>query len=198
VRVISLTVLSLLFTLDLMQPLRAFWDAHQSLLKAPPITLVDHYLDEAELTVVSKDKANNKAQKNATGNKKDSSTSNARTAVETQEDLKKKLQSLLQTPSLIEMLTLEMEGEKLEVALGEALYPFSELARNLEQKRGGLRVVRGIVEPHDLPALQETLRVSVLCLLKRKKPKIRKMFIFMNVTHQCSFFLITGCFLFVL
>mmetsp|Transcript_37669 Transcript_37669/g.91622 ORF Transcript_37669/g.91622 Transcript_37669/m.91622 type:complete len:720 (+) Transcript_37669:1-2160(+) len=142
-------------------PLRAFWDAHQSLLRAPPIAVVDSYLEEADWAFVARskdEKSSSKAQKQATGNKKGASVSNKGSALETQDDLKKKLQSLLQTPSLTEMLTLEMEGEKLEVALGEALHPFSELARSLDQKRACLRVVPDVVEARELPALQETVR----------------------------------------
>ena len=151
--------------LPLAKPLRAFWDAHQSLLRAPPIAVVDYYLEEADWAFVSKskdDKSSSKAQKQATGNKKGASASNKGSELETQDDLKKRLQSLLQTPSLTEILTLEMKGEQLEIALGEALYPFSELARSLDQKRAGLRVVPDIVHEGELPALQETVRVSTI------------------------------------
>ena len=112
-------------------PFISFLEAHQSLLRAPPMELVDQYLQRSD------------------GNSpKDA------------EPLKAKLQSLLNTPELVELLSLEMEGEKIELALGEAIFPFSELARSLDHKRARLKVVPGVVDRDELPALQECVRVS--------------------------------------
>ncbi|KAL3941677.1 MAG: hypothetical protein SGARI_000519 [Bacillariaceae sp.] len=119
-------------------PFRSFLEAHQSLLRAPPMELVDQYLEQSD-----------------TGGKKDGGA----------EDLKAELQSLLHKPELIEMLALERECEETELALGEALFPFSELARSLDHKRARLKTVRGVVDYDELPLLQEFVRrlKYVLC-----------------------------------
>jgi hypothetical protein len=115
-------------------PFRSFLEAHQSLLRAPPMEVVDYYLN----------------QSNNTSNGINDSDS---------EDLKAQLQSLLHQPELIEMLALEMEIEKLELALGEAIFPFSELSRTLDHKRAKLKVIPGVVDDEDLSTLQEFVRV---------------------------------------
>lgn len=116
-------------------PFRSFLEAHQSLLRAPPMELVDHFLEQRN------------------------SNDDSGRANET-EKLKSHLQSLLHKPELIEMLALEMELEKIELKLGEALFPFSELARTLDHKRARLKVVPGVVDYDELPGLQECVRVS--------------------------------------
>lgn len=141
-----------------MQPLRAFWEAHQSLLRAPPLEIVNNYLEDSSWTKVKIDRKS-KLRNSACVDGGQRNTSE--TAAESQEDLKKKLQALLQTPALTELLTLEMEAEKMEVALGEALFPFTELARIVDHKRAHLNVVSGVLEATDFPALQETIRVSI-------------------------------------
>jgi hypothetical protein len=120
-------------------PFRSFLEAHQSLLRAPPMELVDFFL-----------KQHNSSD--------DSGRSNE------SEKLKSNLQSLLNKPELIEMLALERELEDTELKLGEALFPFSELARTLDHKRARLKVVTGVVDYDELPALQECVRVSTMAL----------------------------------
>jgi hypothetical protein len=117
-------------------PFRSFLEAHQSLLRAPPIELVDYYLEQSNDPKSDNDKDDGP------------------------EDLKAEFQSLLHRPELIEMLALERECEELELALGEALFPFSELARSLDHRRARLKVVREVVEYDELPTLQEQVRVS--------------------------------------
>merc|ERR1740130_1213065 len=51
-----------------------------------------------------------------------------------------------------------MEAEKLELDMGKALFPFSELARTISHKRISLDSVIGIVELSELPSLRETVR----------------------------------------
>lgn len=109
-------------------PFRHFLEAHQSLLRAPAMDLVDHYL------------------KNPSPNA---------------ESLKSQLQSLLKTPELVELFALEKECEEIELDMGQALFPFSELARTLDHKKARLKVVPGAVEEDKLAALQETVRVSL-------------------------------------
>mmetsp|Transcript_47954 Transcript_47954/g.53684 ORF Transcript_47954/g.53684 Transcript_47954/m.53684 type:complete len:716 (+) Transcript_47954:151-2298(+) len=128
-------------------PFRAFLEAHQNLLRAPPMELVDCYLNE------QKDNRNNKNSINVTAvafSNEESSSS--------PEDIKAELQALLNTPELIELLSLEMEAEKLELDMGKAIFPFSELARTIAHKRVSLDGVPGVVEVHEIPSLRETVR----------------------------------------
>jgi hypothetical protein len=74
--------------------------------------------------------------------------------------LKSHLQSLLQTPELVELFALEKECEQIELDMGQALFPFSELARSLDHKKARLKVVPGVVEEDELAGLQETVRVG--------------------------------------
>jgi hypothetical protein len=127
-------------------PLRTFWEAHQSLLKAPPMALVDQYLLQKKSQRLSNNSNNN-----------DVLSPSAST-------LKAKLQSLLQTPELIELLALEKECEQLELDMGQALFPFSEMARSLDHKKARLKAVPGVVKEQDLAGLQEAVRVCyMLC-----------------------------------
>ena len=121
-------------------PFRAFLEAHQNLLKAPPMTLVDCYL--------------NKQQQD--DDERSSSP----------EDIKAELQALLVRPELVELLSLEMEAEKLELDMGKMIFPFSELARTITNKRIILDSVSGIVDLNEIPLLRETVRVSSLSLFK--------------------------------
>jgi hypothetical protein len=122
-------------------PFRSFLEAHQMLLRTPPMELVDHYL-----------------RQRSSGGGSSGDKSNETSELD---DLKAKLQSLLNTPELIEMLALEMKGEKIELALGEALFPFSELARSLDHKKARLKAVPGILKYNELPKIQECVRVSI-------------------------------------
>ena len=120
-------------------PFRAFLEAHQNLLRAPSMELVNHYL-----------KKNTSGSDGGQKNDKSSSP----------EALKAELQSLLNTPELIELLSLEMEAEKLELDMGKALFPFTELSRTLANKRIYIEGFPGVVEVDELPSLRETIRVS--------------------------------------
>ena len=122
-------------------PFRAFLEAHQNLLRAPPMELVDYYF--------------NKNSPNVTG-----ADSSSETISVSPEALKAELQALVTTPEFVELLSLEMESEKLELDMGKALFPFSELARTLAHKRIYLEVVQGVVALRELPSLRETVRVS--------------------------------------
>jgi hypothetical protein len=119
-------------------PFRSFLEAHQSLLRAPPMELVDYFLEQRKRHGDDESGISNEAEK-----------------------LKTNLQSLLNKPELIEMLALERELENTELKLGEALFPFSELARTLDHKRATLKVVPGLVDYDELPALQECVRVRI-------------------------------------
>ena len=77
------------------------------------------------------------------------------------ETLRGELQSLLKTPQMVEIFALEREAEQLELEIGQTLFPFSELARSLDHKKAILKVVPGVLEEEDLPALQETVRVRI-------------------------------------
>lgn len=109
-------------------PFRAFLEAHQTLLRAPAMDLVESYLQSS------------KSRKG--------------------EDPSKEMQALLKTPALVELLALERESEQLEQDIGQALYPFSELARNLDQRKARLKVVPGVIEDDQLMDLQNTVGVS--------------------------------------
>jgi hypothetical protein len=123
-------------------PFRSFLEAHMSLLRAPPMELVDYFLEQHNMS------------------------DDSRKASES-EKLKTHLQSLLNKTEFVEMLALEMELEKVELNLGEALFPFSELARILDHKRARLKVVPKVVDQEDLPALQEFVRVSFSLIPRR-------------------------------
>jgi len=122
-------------------PFRAFLEAHQNLLRAPPMELVEHYLN-----------------KNIPGVEKASSSSSSKNKSSSPEALKAELQALLNTPELVELLSLEMEAEKFELDMGKALFPFTELSRTLANKHIYLEVVPGVAEVDELPSLRETIR----------------------------------------
>jgi hypothetical protein len=83
------------------------------------------------------------------------------------EACKAKLQKLLGTEELKRSLAYEKECERLEVEMGKALFPFSELARFLDSKKAHVKVVSGKVRPQDLPVLQETVRRLKLILCRK-------------------------------
>jgi hypothetical protein len=70
-----------------------------------------------------------------------------------------KLQSLLETPGLVEALSLEKECEMMEVRMAHALFPFTELARVLDNKDAKVRAVPGKLSPDTVPRLQDLLQV---------------------------------------
>ena len=70
------------------------------------------------------------------------------------------------------MLALEMKGEKIELALGEALFPFSELARSLDHKKARLKAVPGILKYDELPMIQECVRVSITVFRRLVLPSV--------------------------
>jgi hypothetical protein len=114
-------------------PFRAFLEAHQSVQRAPSMALVDEYL---------------------------SCQSNKPQVTQMRDNAKVKLQGLLETKQLVEVLALEKKCEEMEIEMGRALFPFSELARSLDHKRARLKVVSGVVEEHEISRLKETVRVS--------------------------------------
>ena len=130
-------------------PFRAFLEAHQNLLRAPPMELVERYLNETAPGSVEAGRSSSSGNNN--NNKKKSSSLEA---------LKAELQALLNTPELVELLSLEMEAEKLELDMGKTLFPFTELSRILANKRIYLDAVPGVAENDELPLLRETIRVS--------------------------------------
>lgn len=83
------------------------------------------------------------------------------------EEQDEKLQDLLETPELVEMLALEKYIEQFELDLGKALFPFSELARTLDHKKARIKAVPGVVEDDEVADLQETVR-RLKCILCRK------------------------------
>lgn len=116
-------------------PFRAFLEAHQTVQRAPPIDLVDEYI-ELQKQPIQLEKKRSKA--------------------------KESIQKCLESPALVEALTLEQRCEQMEVDMAQALFPFSELARILDSKRARLKVIPGVLESEDIPCLQETVRVSDL------------------------------------
>mmetsp|Transcript_34157 Transcript_34157/g.71380 ORF Transcript_34157/g.71380 Transcript_34157/m.71380 type:complete len:409 (+) Transcript_34157:465-1691(+) len=128
-------------------PFRAFLEAHQNLLRAPPMELVERYLNETAPGSVEAGRSSSSGNNN--NNKKKSSSLEA---------LKAELQALLNTPELVELLSLEMEAEKLELDMGKTLFPFTELSRILANKRIYLDAVPGVAENDELPLLRETIR----------------------------------------
>lgn len=113
-------------------PFRAFLEAHQSVLRAPSLTLLDDYM-----AAPRSNKSSSKQKESA----------------------KDQLQSLVENPKLIEALALEQKCEEYEQSMALALLPFCELARFLEHKRARLKIVHSVLEDDGLLFdLQETLR----------------------------------------
>jgi hypothetical protein len=119
-------------------PFRAFLEAHQSLQRAPTVAMVDDYLS------MKSDKAKQK-----------------------REEAQAKLQNLLETPELVQALALERQCEEMEIEIAKALFPFTEMARILEHKRGRLVAIPGVVDDEKVLDLQDLLRVrcrdAILC-----------------------------------
>jgi hypothetical protein len=114
-------------------PYRAFLESHLSVQRAPSMALVDQYLAKTKPQVT-----------------------------QTREKTKSKLQTLLETPALVESLALEQQCEEMEIGMGQALFSFSELARILDHKRARLKLVPGVISTEfDLCELQETVRVRL-------------------------------------
>lgn len=99
-----------------------------------------------------------------------------------EEDLGKGFQKLLKTPELVELLALEREIEQLEECIGHALYPFSELARTLDQRKARVRPVSGILEPYQVHDLENTLRVRFTFLPVLVKPSLCLSFLSLVLT----------------
>lgn len=114
-------------------PFRAFLEAHQSVQKAPSIALVDACLalhqSNSKQGLHRRTQATERAVKDA-----------------------------LHHPKLIEALELERRIEEVEIGMARMLLPFTELARYMENRKANLRVVPGVIDASDLPALEELLR----------------------------------------
>lgn len=118
---------------ELRAPFRAFLEAHQSVQRAPSIQMVDEYLQ-------SKRSSSSLMQK--------------------RKQADEKLQSLLETPKLLEALSLEKECEMMEVRMAQALFPFTEMARVLDNKGAILKPVSGKLSSDNVQSMRELLQVS--------------------------------------
>ena len=114
-------------------PFRAFLEAHQSVQKAPSIALVDACLALHQSN--SKEGLHRRTQ----------ATERA-------------VQDALHHPTLIEALELERRIEEVEIGMARMLLPFTDLARYMENRKAHFRVVPGVVEAGELPALEELIR----------------------------------------
>lgn len=111
-------------------PFRAFLEAHQSVQRAPTVAMVDEYL-----------------------------SMNSTQVKQRREEAQANLQKLLETPDLVQALALERQCEETEIEIARALFPFTEMARVLEHKRGRLVPVSGVVDDEKVQELHELLRV---------------------------------------
>lgn len=119
-------------------PFRAFLDAHVTVSRAPSLTTVQEYWDWT--TAPSTDQ---KAQ---------------RTLNHRRTRTKERLQTLLETPSLIEALALEQQIELFESSMSQSLNSFCDAARFLDHKRARIKLVPGIVKTEmEVVRLQELL-----------------------------------------
>lgn len=75
------------------------------------------------------------------------------------DNLGKNFQQLLKTPALVELLALEREIEQLEQDIGQAIYPFSELARTLDHRKARVKAVSGVIQADQLGYLEDLVRV---------------------------------------
>ena len=107
-------------------PLRAFWEAHSSVQRAPGIELVEESLQRLS----SSGSSNLKDKRNSNKNAGDSAAAS---------EAKSRLQKLLETPELVELVAMERQIEQYELDMALALFPFCELARYLDQKKAALR-----------------------------------------------------------
>lgn len=124
-------------------PFRAFLEAHQSVQRAPTVTMVDDYRN-----YLSQNSSNN------------SNASQQVLKQKREESQKAKLQALLETPEFVEAMALETECEDMEISAARALFPFTEMGRILEHKRARLVVVPGLMDAEKVMELQELIRVS--------------------------------------
>lgn len=122
-------------------PFRAFLEAHQSVLRAPSLTLLEEY-------VILANKNSSKRRDSA----------------------KDRLQSLLENPALIEALALEQRCEEYEGEMQKALFSFCELARYLEQRKARLKQIPGILNAERIVHVTETLRRLRLCNCRKTGP----------------------------
>ena len=68
-------------------------------------------------------------------------------------------------PGLVTALAAERTCEALEIGLASTILPFSDLCRWVLSRGGRVRAIPGVIEPEDVPALEELMRRlgSVLC-----------------------------------
>ena len=128
-----------LVKLEFRAPFRTFLESHQSLQRAPSLTLVNEYLNFPK----------NKLEQHRT-------------------ICKDNLQQLLMQPYLVEALALEKTCEDYELAMTETLSGFSDLSRYLLQKRACIIPPLEDDEdsiPCNIVQLRETIRrlKSILC-----------------------------------
>jgi hypothetical protein len=120
-------------------PFRAFIESHLALQRAPSIDLVQEYME--------KPKSDIEANKHAS---------------------KVYLETLLQTPQLQELLSLEQKIDEFEKAMAKQLYSFSELARYLDQKRASVQP--DVLSVEQTADLVETLRRLKGVLCRKQSP----------------------------
>ena len=116
-------------------PFRAFLEAHQSVQRAPSLSVVDSCL----VLHANGDRDGLRRRKQMT---------------------ERAVQDALHHPQLVEALELERRVEEVEIGMARMLLPFTELARFLDSRRARLKVIPGVVAVGDLPVLEELLRVS--------------------------------------
>jgi hypothetical protein len=120
-------------------PFRAFLEGHMSLQRAPDLDIVIEYRRTA--------------------------SANTKAAEQLRAAAKKKLQKLLETPVLVEVLTLEQQIEEFEIEIAKQIYPYCELYRYLESKRARLRPVPALFDDAELGGVRQTLYrlKNILC-----------------------------------
>ena len=100
-------------------PLRAFWEAHSSVQRAPRLALIQETLDKWTKTSTTH-----------TSSKHHPTKQPSRGAAE-----KARLQQLLETPALVKLVAYEQKIQKFELDMASALLPFCEVARYLDAKK---------------------------------------------------------------
>lgn len=123
-------------------PFRAFLEAHQSVIRAPPVTMVGDYLSMKPTQIKQR-----------------------------REESQAKLQRILETPEFVEALSLETACEDMEISAARALFPFTEMGRILEHKKARLVVVPGVIDDEKVVELQELLRRLKHLLCRRAGPE---------------------------
>lgn len=126
-------------------PIRCFFEAHATLQRAPRLELLHEYLTLHD---------NNSNIENINLEQKIM-------------DAENKLSIILKNELLVNALKYEQECEIYEIEMAKMLYPFTELARYVDMKKGKIVSCPPFINDDDLPLYRELLRRLKLILTRK-------------------------------